>query len=96
MHPSRVGEQLARETTRELWSPQEQDLYINCLELLAATLAVQTFAKQKQSISVLLKIDNMTAVAYNNRKGGTVSSMLSQLAKDLWLWCMRRNIFLQA
>ena len=83
-------------TTRGPWSPQEQDLHINCLELLAATLAVQTFAKQKQSISILLKLDNTTAVAYINRRGGTVSPLLSQLAKDLWLWCMKRNIYLQA
>ena len=30
------------------------------------------------------------------QKGWTVSPMLSQLTKDLWLWCMKRNILLQA
>lgn len=44
-------------------------------------------------ITILLKIDNTTAVAYINRMGGTVSPMLLQ---DLWLWCMERNILLQA
>jgi len=83
-------------TTRGPWSPHEKTLHINCLELLAATLAVQTFAKQKQGISILLKIDNTTAVAYISRRGGTISPLLSQLAKDLWLWCMNRNIYLQA
>ena len=28
--------------------------------------------------------------------GGTASPKLSQLTKDLWLWCMERNILLQA
>ena len=67
--------------TRGPWSPQEQTLHINCLELLAATLAIQTFAKERSGISVLLRIDNTTAVAYINRKGGTVSPTLSHLAK---------------
>jgi len=49
---------------------QEQSLHINCLELLAATLGVWTFAKGKLSISILLRINNMTAVVYINRKGG--------------------------
>ena len=82
--------------TKGPWSPHEQSLHINCLELLAATLAVQTFAKGKSGIFILLQIDNSTAVAYINRRGGTVSPKLSQLAKDLWLWCMERNILLHA
>ena len=53
-----------------LWSPQEKEWHINCLELLAATLALKTFAKEKRSVSVLLKIDNTTAVAYINNQGG--------------------------
>ena len=39
----------------------EQTLHINCLKLLAATLAVQTFPKAKLSN---LKINNTTAVTY--------------------------------
>ena len=51
------------------WSQQERIMHINCLELLAATLAVQTFAKRKTNISILLRIDNTTAVAYINHLG---------------------------
>jgi len=82
--------------TRGPWSPSERSLHINCLELLAATLALQTYAKEKSGISILLQLDNSTAVAYINRRGGTASQKLSQLTKDLWLWCMERNILLQA
>ena len=56
--------------TRGPWSPSEQSLHINCLELLAATLAVQTFAKEKSGILILLQLDNSTVVAYINRRGG--------------------------
>ena len=68
------------------WSPQERTMHINCLELLAATLAVQTFAKSLTKMSVLLRIDNTTAVAYINNLGGTVSKELVALALDLWMW----------
>ena len=84
------------ERTRGSWSHQEQSLHINCLKLLAATLGIQSFAKERSGISVVLKIDNTTAVAYINRRGGTISPRLSQLAKNLWLWCMERNILIQA
>ena len=78
------------------WSPQEKKWHINCLELLAATLALKTFVKHKTGISVLMKIDNTTAVAYINNQGGTVSMKLISLTQDLWMWCLERNIHIQA
>ena len=78
------------------WSPQEKEWHINCLELLAATLALKTFVKNKKGMSVLLKIDNTTAVAYINHQGGTVSKELVALTRDLWMWCLERNIHIQA
>ena len=44
--------------TGDPWSHQEHMMHINCLELLAATLATRTFAKSKTAISILLRIDN--------------------------------------
>ena len=71
-------------------------MHINCLELLAATLAVKTFAKGQTVKHLLLYLDNTTAVAYINHLGGTVSPQATTLAKDLWIWCLERNIFLTA
>ena len=48
-------------------------------------------SKDKSGIMILLKMDNTTAVACINRKGGTVSPTLSDLARDLWLWCTKRK-----
>ena len=67
------------------WSQSEQQLHINCLELLAATLAVKSFLKDQEGSSVLLQLDNQTAVAYINNMGGTVSLQLTDLAKALRL-----------
>ena len=76
------------------WSQLEQQMHINCLELLAATLAVKSFVKDQKGISVLLQLDNQTAVAYINNLGGTVSPQLMDLAKALWLWALSRDLVL--
>jgi len=74
------------------WSKEEQEMHINCLELLAATLAVQSFLKDQEGVSILLQLNNQTAAAYINNLGGTVSPRLTNLAKDLWMWA--RTLFL--
>ena len=60
-------------------------------KLPAATLALKTFVKDKMGVSVLLRIDNTTAVAYINNHGGTVSKQLVSLTRDLWMWCLIHN-----
>ncbi|XP_070573977.1 uncharacterized protein [Ptychodera flava] len=69
------------------WTAQETTIHINILELLAAFLALQTF-KGKQNLTVLMKIDNCTAVAYINKMGGTKSKSLVTLAKEMWNYCL--------
>ena len=41
------------------------------------------------------KMDNTIAVVYINRRGGTASTVLSDLARDLWLWYTERHILIQ-
>ena len=78
------------------WSLEETQFHINCLEILAAFLATRTFMKDRRDTSVLLLIDNTTAVAYINHQGGTVSPMATEIAKDLWMWCLERDITIKA
>ena len=78
------------------WSKAETSNHINCLELMAATLAVKTFAKDKQNILIHLKMDNTSALSYINKMGGTVSPDLNRCTKSLWTWCLERNISLRA
>ena len=77
------------------WSQTKSRLHINCLKLLAATLAIKSFVK-KRDLHVHLKMDNTTALTYINKFGGTVSPELNRLTKELWLWCLDRNITLEA
>jgi len=52
---------------------------------------------EKSGILILLRLDNSTAAGcLHQQEGGTASPRLSLLTKDLWLWCMERNILLQA
>ena len=70
------------------WSPKEAAMHINCLELLAATLAIQTFAKRKENVLIHLKMDSTSALTYITKMGGTVSPDLDRLTKELWSWCL--------
>ena len=52
------------------WSRMEPEMHINCLEALAAFLAVKCFVRDSSSMTVL---DNISAVTYVNKLRGTVS-----------------------
>ena len=82
--------------TGDLWSPEKATHHINYLELLAAFLAIKAFGKTWQSVTMLLRIDKITAVCYINQKGGTTSKLLCQLAISIWTWCSKRKISLLA
>ena len=78
------------------WSREERNLHKNSLKLLAATLAVKNFLKDQINKRVLLLLDNQTAVAYVNNLGRTVSTQATRLARELWMWCLKRDILLTA
>ena len=78
------------------WSVQERTHHINYLELLAAFLALKSFASNRRAISILLRLDNITAIAFLNRMGGTHSPLLSRLAVEIWNWCIERNLTIHA
>ena len=78
------------------WCSNEQRLHINSLELLAGSFAIKTFCKNRVVAHVKLLMDNVSAVAYINKMGGTHSQTLANLAIDLWNWCLDRKIHVSA
>ncbi|XP_078506413.1 complement C3-like [Lissotriton helveticus] len=90
------GACLLGQNTGGFWSPEESLHHINYLELTAGLYALMSFRNSLQGRSVLLKMDNMSAVAYINRLGGTRSADLSNLAKKLWMFCLEHKIALKA
>ena len=84
------------ETTRGLWNQNETDLHINQLELTAAFFALKCFASDLRNCEILLRLDNTTAIAYVNNKGGTHVVELNEIARNMWKWCEQRNIVIHA
>ena len=78
------------------WNAQEAQLHINSLEMMAAFFAIKAFAKECQQISILLLTDNISVVAHINRMGGTKSLQLTSQVKDLWEWCLQRQLTVTA
>ena len=58
-------------STGKMWSAQEMKYHINILELLAVKLAIQTFIKYRDVKAINLQIDNIVALTYLMKMGGT-------------------------
>ncbi|XP_023246775.1 uncharacterized protein LOC106643825 [Copidosoma floridanum] len=82
--------------THGLWSAMEREKHINWLEIKAASLAIRCFAISRFDAQILLRIDNVTALAYINKMGGTKHQDLHEVTKDLWLWCEEKRIWVFA
>ncbi|XP_065177287.1 uncharacterized protein LOC135807202 [Sycon ciliatum] len=80
------------------WTRAERSMHINALELTAAFLALQAFHRVAldRPLHVRLFVDNTTCQAYLNKMGGTHAPHLSQLACQVWEWCLERGITVQA
>ena len=78
--------------TNGKWPEQESLQHINYLRLKAAFQALKSFVKDKSHMTISLQIDNATATAYINNKGGTNSPQLANLALELWEWCQAIDI----
>ena len=76
------------------WNCIENKCYINSLELRAAFFCWKAFCKNKARLHVSLEMDITTAVAYINRKGGTISVSCNKLAKDFLNWAKGKDIWI--
>ena len=41
-------------------------------------------------------VDNTTAVTYINNMGGSHSAMCNSLTREIWSWCLDRNLWISA
>ena len=78
------------------WSVDEAKNQINYLELFAIFLGLTSLYKDVNNAHIKVFSDNVSAVAYINDMGGMASPKLNQLAYDIWIWCLSRNIYLSA
>ena len=78
------------------WSFVEAQQHINYLELYAAFLGLQTFAKNKYQMHIRLRLDNTTGVSVINHMGTRHSDQCNKLCKTIWEWCIQRHIWISA
>ena len=80
------------------WLAQEiaENKHINCLELEAAKLGLQALCAKDEGVHILLQLDNVTAVTFINNMDGTHSKPCNKVAREIWLWCLKRKIWLTA
>ena len=78
------------------WKDTDDLLHINVLELTAARLALDTLATAARSTHIQLKLDNLTAITYINKMGGTHSPDCSHVTQQIWDWAVAQDIWLSA
>ncbi|XP_056608266.1 uncharacterized protein LOC130425869 [Triplophysa dalaica] len=79
-----------------LWTQSQRKWHINCLELMAVSLALHTFQSRLEKKHVLIRTDNMSVVSYINRQGGVRSGTLFKQAASLLLWADRHLLSVRA
>ena len=81
------------------WSFSECSFHINWKELKAVQLGLHSFAAQLADAApgwIKVNSDNTTAIAYINHYGGCHSALLDSLSREIWDWCISKNISLKA
>ena len=75
-----------------MWSAQETKYHINILDLLAVKLAIQTFTKYRGVKAIHLQVDNIVALTYLMKMGGTQNLKMVELAKEIWEYLLKWGI----
>ena len=71
-------------------------MHIKVLELAAACLALTKLATAAQGTHIQQKMDNLMAIAYINKMGGTYSPECNHVSQQIWEWVVARDIWLSA
>ena len=75
---------------RSRWTVTES----NCT--LAAFFALKSFCPSMTNCHINIYIDNTTAVSYINAMVGTHPLECNKTAREIWTWCIQRNIWVTA
>ena len=78
------------------WTTNEMQLSINILELMAIFNVLQSLYSDYCNEHIEIQSDNVTAIKYINDMGGMTCSVMDSIARDVWYWCIKRDIFITA
>ena len=79
-------------STGGMWSAQEMKYHINILELITVKLTIQTFTKYGDVKAIHLQVDNIVALTYLMKMGGTQNLKMVELAKEIWEYLLKWGI----
>ena len=65
------------------WLENEKTRHINCLELEAAKVGLQSLCKDETNTHIHIQLDTVTAVAFSNNMGGTRSLACNKVACEI-------------
>ena len=88
------GATLGQTTTGGRWSPEGKEYHINYLELKAILLGLQSLCSASTECHIKVLKDNTTAVAYIRNMGGSHSIPCNDMAREIWLWCKDKGIWI--
>lgn len=66
------------------WKAEDLKLYINLLELMTAFFGLKCFVNDKRRYNIMLRLNNITAIAYINRMRDSCYEGLSSLTREIW------------
>lgn len=78
------------------WTPEQEELPINYLELLAIKYGLEKLASDVKNSQILIRSDNTTAISYINKMGGSRFLQYYYLAHEIWTWAQERHNFIIA
>ena len=78
------------------WSESEAENHINVLEMMVVWLALKSVCRVTRSKHVLVRCDNSCTVTYLTAMGGIKSTKCNETAKQIWFWCIGRDLWLSA
>ena len=83
-------------TAQGPWTNVEKSYSINRLELLAALNGLMALCKSIENQTVLISLDNITAVSAIRKMGNSKSPSLNKIATQIWQWALSQGITLIA
>lgn len=78
------------------WDNNMIDRHINYKELSAVKLALEKLVGEVRNKRILLRIDNVSAIAHVNRMGSVRYDYYNKLARKIWQWTERNSNWLIA
>ena len=90
------GAILEKTETGGVWSLEEQNVHINCQELLAVFYALKSFQEKLKGLHISIFCDNTSAVGIINKMGSCKSSVADSIVQKIWNLCQEKEIWITA